>query len=63
MIETENLVREMLSVIGYAQQTLALHPNAADKVQKYLASERVRLAGVVEERNENLSVIDRIVVY
>lgn len=63
MIEIDNLVREMLGVIGYSQQTLRLHPDSSEKIQRYLFSERVRLQGVIDERNDNLDILERIVVY
>lgn len=63
MIPPENMVRELLSVIGYAQQTLALRPDDAGKVQKYLASERVRIQGQVNELQDNLDILARVVIY
>lgn len=63
VIETDKLVVEMLSVIGYASQTLRLHPDQTAKVEKYLSSERLRLGQVIKDHQEALSVIDRIVVY
>jgi hypothetical protein len=63
MIQTDNLVQEMLGVIGYAAQTLELHPDKKDKVTKYLRSERDRLALVIKERDENFDILRRVVVY
>lgn len=63
MISTEMFVREMIGVVGYAQQTLRLHPEQAEKVQRYLKSERFRLQIVHEELQDNLDITLRGVVY
>ena len=43
----EDVVTSLLGVVGYAAQTLELHPAWTPKVAKYLRSESVRLKGKI----------------
>lgn len=63
MIETDRLVLEMLSVMSYAKQTLRLHPEKVDLVERHLTMEHNRLINVVKDREDNLDILMRVVVY
>jgi len=61
--KVDRLLSETLAVIGYAQQTLRLHPEQTPKMQKYLAAERIRLQDTKIEFEDNLDILKREVVY
>lgn len=63
MIQTNKLVDELIAALGYAGQTLRLHPEQAPHIQKYLDSEALRFRNVVIEHQDALDILGRIVVY
>ena len=62
-IETDKLLQELLSTIGYASQTLRLHPEKDEKVAHYLRTMRVLHTGKLEEHQANLDILARKVVF
>jgi hypothetical protein len=63
VISTDKLVREMASAMGYASQTLRLHPESKPQIEKYLRSESNRFTQVILELEENVDILERVVVY
>lgn len=63
MIGIDMLVREQIGVIGYYQQSLRLHPEQADKWNRYLTSERDRLARLLQQYPSTLDITQRAIVW
>jgi hypothetical protein len=63
MMQTEQILTEFLSSIGYARQTLRFHPEKVEIVEKYLSTVRLILVEKIEEHQGNFDILSREICY